>query len=487
MVSRVRPNSRRDRGEFAAAALCAALLTAPGCSSTVATSPSPSATTSLSISGATALTLGLTSQLTALTSLGAAVTSGVTWQSKAPAVATVSATGLLTATGLGTTTITASTTTASGSATIVVASGNTVTTISACTQVTSPGQYVLSGDLPGLGFGGCLVFSGLAGAQLDCGGHAVNAMSLSNVSAMTIRNCVVMGNIRMTVVNTVTVTNCTVINGSPWATNGSNVDIVSDTITMTGTGLAAAVILEGGTNNQVRQNTMTGGYDGSKSNVGTDDGIVLQNETGDTIQGNTISAFYDMGVEGVDVVSNTTVANNTFSNLGASGVGSYWCTSWTGNVIRGNQVSATPTLTLAGYNVGTLCGSVQAAAVFSGNQFAGNVFRNPSPGTLGGPTGPTTVTGPSMYVQMSGTVMGNILQANDFGSNAGPSLIPLTGFIDGGGNICGPLDPTVSNFPCTGGGPQSTRLSMPLTEWLLLPPRTRARASWQPQDVGSAR
>jgi hypothetical protein len=55
-----------------------------------------------------------------------------------------------------------------------------------------------------------------------------------------------------------------------------------------------------------------------------------------------------------------------------------------------------------------------------------------------------------LRVDMSGTVSGNLVQGNDFGPNNGPYLIPLSGFIDGGGNVCGPFNPAVSNFPCTG-------------------------------------
>jgi hypothetical protein len=438
--------------------LCAAILALSGCSSTA---PTPQATQVLTLSGSTALTPGLTTQLTATNSAGAVVSTGLTWQSSSTNVATVSPTIVATAGA------------ATGRAAVVVqAPGNGTVTLTACTSIAiaTPGRYALSGDLvaPGLGQQ-CLQFSNVASVQLDCAGHAVSGIVLFNANTVTISNCVVtvpptfFAALQTNNVSNLTVTHCTVTGGT-----------------------AAAILLQNGMNDQVLQSTMAGGYAGSKANFGTDDGIVLQNETGDTIQGNTISAFFDMGVEGVGVVSNATVANNTFSNLGAAAVGAVYCTSWTGNVIRGNQVSATPTLTLAGYNVGTQCGSVQAPAVFSGNQFAGNVFRNPTPGILGGLNGPTTVTGPSMSVQMSGTVMANVLQANDFGSNAGPHLTPLTGFIDGGGNICGPLDPTVSNFPCTGGGFQSTRLSMPLSEWLQGSPRARARApSQQRANVGA--
>lgn len=55
-----------------------------------------------------------------------------------------------------------------------------------------------------------------------------------------------------------------------------------------------------------------------------------------------------------------------------------------------------------------------------------------------------------MSVSVPGTVTGNLLQGNDFGPNDGPNLDPSSGFIDGGGNVCGPLNPAISNFICTG-------------------------------------
>src|ERR1019366_8509568 len=101
----------------------------------------------------------------------------------------------------------------------------------------------------------------------------------------------------------------------------------------------------------ILQNTLSGGYDGSGANVGTDDGILLKNETGDTVQGNTINRFYDAGIEGVDAVTRTTLAANTITNVGVAGIGAYWCTNWTSNVIQANNVSQAPHMFLAHYEV----------------------------------------------------------------------------------------------------------------------------------------
>jgi hypothetical protein len=345
------------------------------------------------------------------------------------------------------------------------------TLISACQVITLPGAYMLSRDLQQGTSTACLQLSTVTNLRLDCGGHVVPSLSLTNTNTVTISNCVVTSRVTMTGVNTVDLINGTltgglsVVGGSSVVVSGTTISapsessavnvmggtndqLLQDTITIKTGSFAEAVLLTGGTNNQVLQSTITGGYDGSAAEVGTDDGIVLTNETGDTVQGNTISAFWDTAVEGVDVVANTTVANNTFSNIGMAGVGAYWCTNWTGNVIRGNDVSKAPFLLYVTYGVGTVqCGATEPSAVFSGNQFIGNRFSLPVAGTA------NRTIAPRMLVSLlSGTVSGNLVQANDLGENVGPYFFPLQGFIDGGGNICAPpQDSSLSNFTCTGG------------------------------------
>jgi len=423
----------------------------------------------LTVSGNSLLSgVGQTSQLTAATSAGAVVTSGLTWQTASPSVATVSASGLVTATGPGTTTITAlvAAPAARGVVTVFVAQpGNPTTTITACQVIQKSGPYVLGSDLSQNG-STCLQVGSVAAVQIDCRGHMVSGLLMSTVNTVTVSNCSVTGPVTLTNVANVTVTNCTLGSGvtvstgssvvvqnstisatvNPVAvTNGRSVELLQDTITSAFG--AAAVQFANGTADEVVQATISGGYDGSSAEVGTDDGILLTNETGDTITGNTVSGFFDTAVEGVALVSNATVANNTFSTIGAAAIGAYYCTNWTGNVIRGNQVSLAPTLLLVDDQGGAFC--TTPPPVFSGNQFIGNQFRNPITG-FQGPRG----RGPRMEVIfVPGTAAGNLIQNNDFGANDGPRLLPLSAFTDGGGNICGPQDPALSNFVCTGGAP----------------------------------
>jgi Right handed beta helix region/Bacterial Ig-like domain (group 2) len=445
---------------LALAACSAKQVTAPS------PSPSPAPTSSLTLIGTTVLSVGLTSQLVATYSTGlpgTAVTAPVSWQSATPSVAAVTAAGLVTAIGVGTATVTATAAGAAGSVTIKVeAPGTGTTVLTACGQL-SPGSYTLSGDLPPTN-GACLLVSNVSGVQLDCRGHMASTLLIDNASAVTISNCSVPTAVSVIAATTVTVTNCSFaglvasnvvsltatnsVFSAPAFTvqvvNGTNVVLSHDTVTSAGGG--GAVTLRNGVNNQVTHTSIVGGYDGSPSPVGTDDGILLQGETGDVIQNNTISNVYDMGIEGVGIVQNVTLANNAFSNMGVAGMGSYWCTSWSGDVLRGNTVSMAPWLVLVLYEAGSNCGSTTPSALFTGNQFIANVFRNPAPGWSG-----SVMPVARLSIVMPGQVSGNLLQGNDFGANDGPNLSPLGGFADGGGNICGPLNPILSNFPCTGG------------------------------------
>jgi hypothetical protein len=458
------------RGLLALLAVVAALGLAE-CSSPQATTPSPSPsptptpTLTLTIIGTSVLSVGLTSQLVA--TYGGLpptpVSAPVSWQSAVPSVATVTPAGVVTATAVGTATVTATAAGATGSVTIKVEAPGTGTTVLTTCGSVAPGSYTLSGDLPPAG-GSCLLISNVSGVQLDCRGHTVSALLIANASAVTISNCSVPTSVTVITATTVTVTNSSFaglaarnvvsltatnsVFSAPvypvQVTNGTNVLLSHDTVTSAGGG--GAVTLQNGFNNQVTHTSIAGGYDGSNVAVGTDDGILLLDEIGDVIQDNTISNVYDMGIEGVGIVQNVTLANNTFSNMGVAGMGSYWCTSWSGDVLRGNTVSMAPWLVLVLYQAGSNCGSTTPPALFTGNQFIANVFRNPAPGWGG-----SVSRVPRLSIVMPGMVSFNLLQGNDFGTSDGPNLSPLGGFTDGGGNICGPLNPALSNFPCTGG------------------------------------
>lgn len=426
------------------------------------TAPTTSGTRVLSISGATTLNVGATSHLTATITIG--TTSGtttttpasVTWQTQNAGVATVTADGVLTGISAGNTLVSATADGVFGQSAVTVESTTTGapgTAIKACGTIVAPGAYVLTQDLTATV--PCVSFSNTSNIQLDCQGHFVFGLALTNVTGATVQGCTVTDKLTMTNVTSVTLSRSTVqsevvVNqsssviiadntlSSVRVMSASSVQVLRDAIAPRG--VFYAVEFKGGMNNQVVQSTITGGWTGV-GETGSDDGVLLENETGDTIQGNAITGFFDTAVEGVDAVANTTIADNTGSNLGVVGVGSFWCTAWTNNIIQGNHISNATGLGLFTYAPdGSHCELTISPPAFTGNQFIGNVFRNS-----------TVPIGAMLEVDMPGSVSGNLVQGNDFGPNGGPHLVPLSGFIDGGGNVCGPMNPLVSNFPCTGG------------------------------------
>jgi hypothetical protein len=412
--------------------LCLLATAASGCGSSSPAAPAPTNSarvTGLAIGGQTILGVGVTSQLSAR-AIDGTTPNDVTWISATPAVATVSSGGLITTHAVGATTITATAPSVDGigSVTVLVQpSGGSVLT--ACTNITTAGHYIVDRDLGNTS--PCVSIANVSNVQLDCQGHSMRAIVLDHASHTTLTNCVVNANIKMTAVDDVTVSGSTIGNGILWAVQSTNVVFTGNTLRNTLTGLGGLIVLDSGSNNRVMHNTLTGGYDGSRGNVGADDWIILYNESGDDVESNSISNVFDAGIEGVGALTGTRLINNTMTNLGVTGVASYWCTAWTNTTVQGNSVMAAPLLVRIIYETGSLCNGPIVPAAFSANQFIGNVLRNPSPGTSPFPV-PAAIS-----IGMPGSVQDNLIQMNDVGSVFGIFLSPSAGFINGGGNVCG--------------------------------------------------
>jgi parallel beta-helix repeat protein len=369
------------------------------------------------VKGTSVLVAGQTTQLTAMTDAGQDVTVGVDWRTSDLNVASISPLGLLTAKRTGTANINATYKGATGTLNVVV---NPVLisspSITSCGNVVASGAYVLANDISeSTPFGACLTIQASA-VQIDCRNHTVTGMLVSNVTDVTVTNCTFVTELFGT--------------GKSFATVDNSTHVTFEHNTM------SEIVLKGGNNNQVLQNTIDGGYDGSGRQVGQDDGILLIDEANDTIQGNTISNVFDAGIEGVDVVMNSVIANNTIVNTGTVGISSYWCTSWTGNTISGNSVSRSPGLFRFEYKVGTSkCLNPSTPGAFANNKMVGNRFSSPIFGADS-----------SMWFNFptvgGAGVFNNLIQGNDVGSAPGPAVVPASGFINGGGNICPPSTST---------------------------------------------
>lgn len=459
-------NSCRSRVAKAPRALAAALalLALASCSSPA----SPGGATSISITGTTVLaTVGQTTQLTARDGSGVDVTSRAAWQTSNVGVATVSSGGLVTATGIGTAAVGAAYQQATAAVTIVVGPQPPIT-LSSCGPIVRPGTYILAADLPsGAVTAPCINITNTSGVSLDCRGHAPGEVGLATVSNVSLTNCA-FDEVTGSGLTDVTVTASTM---RTWSTQGQQTRIIlngnhitSNGVSMVGAQSALienntfdsflnttfyAVHLMGGSNNEVSGNTIDGGYDGQPNNDGLDDGVILINEANDRVDHNTIRDCYDTAVEGLGSLATTTISANTGVNIGIAGVGAYWCTNWSGNVISGNDISRSPALMHVEYMIGPRCASPQAPAMFSGNQIIGNRFHDPAPGVQ------SVGTAPRMYVVFADAlaVTSNAIAGDDFGSEPGPQLSPLAGFIDGGNNVCAPLTASLpANFACGSSG-----------------------------------
>lgn len=365
-------------------------------------------TKSVTVAGASSVSVGQSVQLRAFDGAGQDITVGATWQTSDTTVARVSATGIVLGVAHGAVVIKATYLGTTGALDVAVSPVLIATpSIASCGEIVAPGSYVVASDVAQPVFvGPCLSITS-SGVDLDCSGHAVSGVRVSGVSDVTVHNCTLNGY-------------------TARITHASNVTFHHNRM--------SSITLDGGGSNTVRDNTIDGGYDGSGGLVGEDDGVILEDETSDVVINNDIRNVFDAGIEGIDAVRNTVIANNTIDNTGSVGIGAYWCTAWTGNIIRDNVVSQTPGLVRFIYGVHpTKCGVTSTVGEFRDNQFISNRYIRPL--AIQQTDGSMLFSFPTLG---AGQVSNNTLLGNDMGLTAGPSLNPLSGFRNLGGNICAP-------------------------------------------------
>lgn len=297
-----------------------------------------------------------------------------------------------------------------------VPSGANLSVSSACqTIVNNTGTLALKQDLSGAD-PYCLKLAGGSG-ELDCLGHDVQGLELTDVQNLTIRNC------RMRLVIATRTTGVTlansVITADPYRT------------------LDAVVHFLDGSNNRIVQNTIDGSWAGQRHPLGgyppgADDGIAIENEGNLLIEGNTIRNVWDCGIERLgNRTDPVTIRSNDISNAAECGIGSWFAAGWQDSLIMDNTVSTSGKFGEFYYSPTQNRGVDHIA--FRNNVFENNRFNNQLDRAL-----PSVsidyVTGTSRFPIDIGN---NIFRNNDFGGDLlAPRLAPAFGFVDGGENVC---------------------------------------------------
>jgi hypothetical protein len=342
--------------------------------------------------------------------------------------------------------------------------------ISACGAYPGPGPYTLTASVTG--FTPCLTFSASASLSLDCQGHDASSIKLFNVHGASVRNCLMHGstpmasgaliNLLISGGSAITIESSEVLGGvTEQACQGCTFS--NDSFLPAGdqSAVSCELCLEGGQSTSVIGSTIDGG--------GCDDAILLVSEGKSVLQENTIRNAWDAGIEaaGNTTPVTATIENNSIASAGVTGIGAYYIAGWQNSVFSGNTVSNTPDLLWLVAPSATATGVTVMTLV--NNQITNNILMNPVVLASDGQFQP------SIFINYLNngrpyTVSGNVLRNNNLGtSTPGPMLSPASGFIDGGGNVCGPG----GTLMCSGGGAMR-RLAAP-TGRLLLPPTSALR------------
>jgi Right handed beta helix region len=283
------------------------------------------------------------------------------------------------------------------------------------TIVDNTGTLALKQDLSGNDTS-CLRLVGGSG-DLDCQGHDVQSIELTDVHGLTIHNC------RMQGVS---------------STRSSNVTLVGNVLTAdTRKTVATVVRFADGTNNRVIDNTIDGSWRGQKYPFGgyppgADDGIVIENDANLLIEGNAIRNVWDCGIERLgNRTDPITIRDNAITNAAECGLGGWFSSGWRDSIIADNTVSNSGAFARIYFSATQNKGVDHIT--FRNNVFENNRFQYPS--SMGVPS--VNIDYLTATARMPLDIGNNIFRNNDFGSDIlAPRLSPASGFVDGGENIC---------------------------------------------------
>ncbi|HEX7794864.1 MAG TPA: right-handed parallel beta-helix repeat-containing protein [Vicinamibacterales bacterium] len=295
-------------------------------------------------------------------------------------------------------------------------SGTNLSVSGTCQTITNnAGTLALKQDLSGAD-PSCLKVTGGSG-ELDCLGHDIQGLELTDVHGFTIRNC------RMRSFNAMRSTDVTVT---------SNV-ITADTHKT----VAGVVRFADGGNNRIVSNTIDGGWAGQPYPLGgfppgADDGILIDNTGSLLIEGNSIRNVWDCGIERLgNRTDAVTIRNNDIANAGECGIGGWFAAGWQDSLITDNTVSSSEKFGDFYYSPQQNRGVDHIT--FRNNVFENNRFIN----TLNRAMPSVTIDYVTATSRFPIDIGNNIFRNNDFGGDIlAPRLAPPFGFVDGGDNIC---------------------------------------------------
>jgi peptidoglycan hydrolase-like protein with peptidoglycan-binding domain len=340
--------------------------------------------------------------------------------------------------------------------------------ITACMDISSPGQYVLDKDIVNTSPAKpCLNIHDTSGVQINFAGHSVDSKDLlhvalpgnpttnedvlvTNVNNFEIDSCVLKGELstpkagvpvlRIVNSNGGAIVGCNSSHGFG-ISGSSNIRIakshISDSVRVISSqginlednsisaadDLGAVVTLSNSKNNVIARNSIDGRSDGvwrgMESSVGADDGIVTNNEIGDAIQDNVINNVFDCGVEGIGPLWDSKITGNKITNAGFCGIGAWFYENLKGNLISANTVDSSNRMFMFFRSYGIGPSPNDGIAYFKDNIFSGNKFTNPKALPMPCPPGPDGTVSNNCSIPGTTEAARVALEAAGAGVNAG--------------------------------------------------------------------
>ena len=370
--------------------------------------------------------------------------------------------------------------TAAAAVTIVAQTG---AVLAACGSITSSGTYSVTADLSSAAEI-CLDIHDAKNVTVDCGGHSLSAqraLRVSNVDGFPITNCKFVSTNYVPVdqasnglfqhdqfgASTVLAVQPSDLRfdqntfaGSYEQEYAQRVVFSNNTlVNQAGATMAAMILSQFGSNNQITGNVIDGKWVGS-GQTQADDGILIGDESGDTVSANSMSNLFDCGIETTGVVANATFSDNSITHTGFCGIGGWYWNSLSNCTLSGNTADTVPQL----FHFTRIFGlrpagfdslrklPADTGVYFTNNVFDGNRLVNPTTqlgtfsalillnvdmgydGAVSAIPGERAATPSDFFLKFntfSNDDFGHSFQAPLFGSPVVPGRA-----VDGGGNIC---------------------------------------------------